>query len=375
MILNKVFNSYKIRYKDITRLLSSEGITIDKGSKINVYINLDSVIRDLCKSNVEKELRSSRDRKDLTFCLMSNILNLISHYRDYFTKSGIYSRVIIYTTLPFNRLRLKSFYIKNYKKNLFNKINSSDAYMVRTLFEEAIPTCKTICEFIEDCHIVTTNHFDSSLIPYICERNHTESESHSFIVTKDKYDFQYANHNSIILRPKKDNHYIVHKDNLMDVLKNDHRVTNKNTVDSTFLPFIFSILGDESRNLPKIKRVGLSAIINMLIEAQEYGVIGKENMSIYILAKTLNNEYKEVVLGNYSSIDLYSQYGFLNKSDIHDITSQLVNRFDNMSLQILNDNYFCDHPINIMELVNASIDYKNHGFSTHQTSVFKMKKG
>ena len=355
-----LFNSFKIKYTILNELLKDEDFFKKPCNTLNLFINLDSVFKNLCTKNIDEGIRSN-DTRNLSLEMISDILNLGGHYKNYFSKLGINIELIFYAGYPYNKNKYKNLtFNKFYRKNFNDKINSVDNIMIKNIFEESLKLAKIISEYIDKVYIITSDIIEPSLIPHIYNTKISTESHYNLLITKDKYDYQYINKNYTILRPKRNSEdYVINSNNFLDVLKKENKITNSKIIDNDFYPFILSLLGESNRNIDKIKHVGLSSIINMINSGIKKGMINKSSNSIYVLLNLIKDEYRTQVLNNFFMVDLDSQLSNLNMHDIYTITSQKIDKFDNKSLKEINDKYFKNYPIYLMDLVTGEIDKKS----------------
>jgi len=240
-----------------------------------------------------------------------------------------------------------------YRKDYEHKFTKDPKCMVLSnSLESVIPFVKIILEYVEGVYFIESGLIEPSVIPHIIAKD-TPKNTINFILSTDRYDYQYTQQGFYILRPKKLESYIVSKDNAIDVMKLEDKLTTDVQVGSNFIPFILSLLGDKSRNIEKIKKVGLAAILKMLNKAIGENIIGKETSNISILSEIMKEEFKAQALSNYYCIDVETQFQMLNMKDLYFITEQLVDKFDNVALKNINDTYFQSYPIYLMELLSS----------------------
>lgn len=350
--MDTIFNMFKIRYTKLDELISKNCKELTYGSKVNVFINLEPVFRKLINSDVDNYLKVKTDEKIVE--LISNIINLIAHYRLFFTKNKLYSRVYIYMGFPFNSIYFNRKIIPEYRKNYQHKFTKDSKSMVLgNIIENSLPLLKIILEYIEGVYFIESGQVEPSLIPLIINEESNKGDV-NFLITADRYEYQYVIKDFYILRPKQEDSYLINKNNVIDIMKLEEKIINDKTVDYKLIPFILSILGDKYRNLDKIKRVGLSTIIKLINEAIRNGVITENVDSINMLLNLVKDEYRGKLLSNFYCIDLVTQYNFLGYMDVFNITSQLVDKFDNVSLKKINDKYFTGYPIMLMEICEAN---------------------
>ena len=346
-----IFNLFKIKFRKLDELIEKHCSNIDCKSQFNIFINLDPIINKLSSSKIDEYLKVKKDR---SFEFISNIINLAAHYRLFFTKNKVYSKVYIYMGTPSITSYKNHVILPNYR-SYYNHKYSKDPnnFILNSTMSEIIPFTKIILEYVEGVYLIQSEHIESSLVPHIITKSN-DTNSNNFIVTTDRYDYQYTCKDFYIIRPKRDESYIITKESLINEFKLENKITNELQIDYMFYPFILSILGDKYRSIEKIKRIGLSTIIKMMCKAIDIRIIGKNVYNINILSNLIKDEYKELLIQNYNCTDLDSQLQLLNIKDLYTITSQILDKFDNVSLRKLNDQYFINNPLMLMELVSAT---------------------
>lgn len=350
--MDAIFNLFKIRYPIMDTLIMKHCKEIGPNSKINLFINIEPIIRKLSTSNVDEYLKVKTEEK--SYELISNIVNLAAHYRMFFSKNKLYSNVYMYVGYPFGSMYKSRAINPNYRKTYEHKFTKDPKSMVLSnSLEQVIPFVKIILEYIEGVYFIESGPTEPSAIPQVI-LNHKPTNAINFILTTDRYEYQYTNKDFYILRPKKLDSYIVSKNNVIETMKLEDKIVNETTVGPNFVPFIISILGDRYRDIKKIKSIGLSTIISLLNLAIQENIIGKDVSNISILSDTVKEEYRAQVLSNFYTVDIDTQIQSMNMKDTYHITDQLVDKFDNVSLKNINDQYFREYPIYLLELLSAA---------------------
>ena len=349
--MEPVFNLFKVKFSKLDSLLENECPELYPGAKVNVFINFEMVLRKLRAKNIEEYLRTKNE--DRVFEMISCIVNLISHYRLFFSKNKLYTNVYVYVNHPFDAYYKNRVINPDYRKHYEHRFTGdANTYTLNKTLETSIPFVKIILDYIENVYFIQSHAVESSLVPLIINEQPNDAVA-NFIISNDRYDYQYALKGYRIIRPKKDESYLVTKNNLLHILKMEERVGSKIDVPMTLYPFILSLLGDKERNIDKIRGVGLSSLLTLLEKAIKDKLITPEMYNINLLSMVINEEYRKMLLNNFYCIDLDTQRSLFNTMDIHAITDQLVNKFDNVSLKILNDKYFTLYPLQLLELTSA----------------------
>lgn len=348
------FNLYKIRFVLLDELLNN--VEIDLTKEANIYINLEPIIRKTTV-NMDQELRIKNKERVLEF--ISCVINLAAHYRLYFSRKKVFSKVYLYLGYPFNINYINNDLYPNYRNNYSNTFMSNESVGMKNILQEGLPLLKIICEFIDGVYFIESGNIEPSLIPLIINEEIDNSKNcNNFIVTTDKYEYQYSLKDFYILRPKQKNSYILYSRNIMEQMMIEEKMIPNSELNQNIIPFILSILGSEYRSIPKLKGLGFKSIIKAINKGIDLGLISDKVNNIFILSKIIKEDFHETLFLNYLLTDLDSQYKKIKDIDKYNIIYQLKDKFDNKGLKEMNDEYFASYPLNIMEIM-SSCKYKN----------------
>ena len=346
------FNLFKIKYVKLFELLREDpDINIGSDDTVNIFINLEPIFTKLCNPKVVEYVKSMGSNAQLEF--ISCVVNLAAHYKWFFTKYKINSRVYLYfpslLTSDFKNKNFNAEY-RMYYKHKFNK--SGDTGPIYTMIVNSIPFVQLILEYIEGVYIIDSNDVENSVIPYVIANQtvDTNETQHNFIVSTSLYDFQYVNYGYSILVPKQDESELINKSNAMQFIYKINKVLTKDIIPTGFIPFILSIVGSKNRNIYNIKGIGLKSAIKLVHAALHQGLISSGMTNINLLIEIIKPGWRNPVLNNYYCTDISFQYSLLTYTDIHAIMSQLHDRFDNVALKRINDMYFKEFPLQIIEI-------------------------
>lgn len=344
-----IFNLHKIKYKKLDEIITEGCKEINPDSKVNLFINLDNIFIRLADSNIESRLQLTEERK--CFGLISNIINIAAHYRKFFSNNGLYSRVYLYSSFPFNsnykNLKYNSEY-RSFYNNKFTK-NPSNFILYKTI-KDNFEICKLFLDYIEGVYLIQSESIENSLIPLVITDEKKDGFI-NFIVTDDVYDYQYVNKGFYILKPRKEESILINRENLWDSLLKEE---SKYKLNTGVYPFVHSVLGDKIRSLDKVKGIGLKTILKVIDTSIKKNIIGESTTNISLLINLINEKFVDQVLSNYSCISLDAQKSNLTILDTMSIMNQLVDKFDNMGLQEINNRYFKEHPISLIEILDAT---------------------
>ena len=339
------FNMFKIKYSKLDELLNE--FTFEKGEEIFIYINIESILKKLSSTIADKENIINTDKRNLV--LTSCIFNLVSHYRYYFHKKSICSRIFIYGPESIDVNYLNREYNKDYRMKAVI-MNTDETSSIAKTYEESVKMIKTILNYIEGVYFITSGIIEPSVVPLIISKYFRTEGNKNFLITDDRYDYQYIKEYFIILKPRLDKSQLIDAVNVMDILKAKTKCNNIHNPDINFLPFIISVLGDKYRNIDKIKGLGISRIYSMISEGLKENIITEDINNINSLACLIKEEFQNDFLINYMTTSIFEQYKKISDVEEKYILNQILDKHDGGYLKIVNENHFYEYPLNIIEI-------------------------
>lgn len=350
------FNMYKIKFEILNKFISNSNIDLSKDNYL--YINLEPLLRRIIHANIDNELRIKKNERILEF--ISYVFNLASHYRLYFASKKVYCKVYIFMGYPFDVNYINNDVKPDYRYNYQEMFKSNVNIGLRNIIEDSLSLLKTILEYIDGVYLIESGNIEPSLIPMIIDSQNENKSKNNFIVSTDRYDYQYCLKDYYVLRPKQKNSYILYKGNIIDMMSIEEKMLpGEYDINYNIIPFMLSIMGNELRSLNKIKGMGFKTIIKGIQKGKDIGLISDKVNNIFILSKILKDSVQEQVFQNYICTDLDTQYKKIKEVEKHNIIIQLKDKFDNKELKELNDEYFVYQPLNLLEILSCC-KYKNN---------------
>ena len=348
-VLDLYFNMFKIKYSKLDELLVN--IPFDKGEEIIIFINLESILKKITSTITDREnmLVSSKRNIILTSC----VFNLIAHYRYYFYKKSICSRIYVYGPESIDMNYLNREYNKDYRTHMM-LLNTEQTTSIGKTYEDSIKMIKTMLNYVEGVNFITSGIIEPSVIPLIITNYLKTDNKKNFIITDDRYDYQYIKDYFMILKPRMEKSIVIDHGNIMEVLKERTKCNNIPNPEINFLPFIISILGDKYRNIDKIKGMGISRIFKEIDKGLKNNLVTNDINNINSLSCLINETYHNDFLINYMTTSIYEQYKKLSDVELKYITNQIIDKYDGGYMKVVNNEYFIDNPLNIIE-INSGI--------------------
>ena len=313
------FNMFKIKYLKLDELL--EEFTFIKGEEVFIYINLESILKKITSSITDKEniIQSSKRNIILTSC----VFNLIAHYRYYFHKRSVCSRIFVYGPESIDVDYLNREYNKDYRTKLM-LINTKETSSIGKTYEDSLKMIKTILKYVEGVNFITSGIIEPSVVPLVIYKELNLQNNKNFLITDDKYEYQYIKEDFTILKPRQDKSLVIDEDNIMDIIKEKTKCNNIPNPDINFLPFIISILGDKYRNIDKIKGMGVAKIYTEINKGLQYNIVTNDVNNINSLTCLIKEEFQNDFMINYMTSSIYEQIKKMSDVEIKYIGSEMI---------------------------------------------------
>lgn len=339
------FNMFKIRYLLMDDLLKD--IEFTDGEEINIFINIENVLKKITSTIEDRENMITGPKRNLL--LTSCVFNLIAHYRNYFNKRKVCSKVYLYGPENEEVEYINKIYNSDFRSNL-PLLNRDKTTSIGNTYKNSIKMMKTILSYVEGVYFITTGIIEPSVLPLIIINDVDTRNKKNFMISDDRYEYQYTQQNFYILKPRLEKSVLIDKNNVMDVIKYKTKCNNIENPDINFLPFIISILGDQYRSIEKIKRMGVSSLFKMINNGIENNLINNTVSNINSLLQIIEKKNHNEATINYLTTNINEQYKRLNQSDIGYIKSQIFDKYDSGYLNELNEEYFIEFPLNVIEI-------------------------
>ena len=379
-IIDPIFNLHKIKFD----YLDKWGLVNPSITRANVYINLDNVFKMLINPRVNNFIQASASVdsdtdgyfKQVSRNIVANTINLGQHYRLWLAKHSMESRIVLFWNNPMDSNYINANYIPTYRRDYQDRYHPSmeNAHIVSAI-KDAMEFCKSCIQYVNEVYLVTSDTIEGSLIPYLLEQEVYQKDgikTRNILISSSSYDFSYTDYGFVVLVPpmRKKDPYFVTSQNVMEVLKNRAKVSSVISAPSNFVEFLIALLGDHDRNIPSISGVGIVTILKILTQAISEGFITEDTKDIQMLSDILKSDYKEIFQRNYHCTNLEYQYKDLTPLDIHKVVSQLVDNYDEATLNEMNEKYFKLSPIELIRPKSEQVLYDRNPY----TSIFSGRK-
>lgn len=370
-IVDSYANSFKVRYVYLDKLFNGKLNETDKSGKqivktANIYISFESLYNSIRNTNVENFIKvaNKKELNELYRCMISNFINIIAHYRKYFSRNKIKTNIFLYyNTIPEHRVEYNNTaLVPGYRQHFFHSLTNLDRLTINGIIHESISFMKIITEYIENVYMVSTDSVESSLVPMIVNMENKHPANINIIISKDDYDLQYVNYNFLMITKFKNDPVLITKKNVVKYMCFKKKYEPKRIVNPLLVPFIVSCDGNRKRSIKGIKGIGFIRIYKSLEKLYEAGFLNdddEDTFSINNIAHVINQsnynflnreDIANQVVRNFRAVDLEYQYDVLSDVQREKIFDQLTDKTDPGTLMDINDRYFSDYPLMLMEL-------------------------
>ena len=343
----------KIRYADYDESLRMKNFLVPE-DKVNVFISVESILNHFSKiPDLENKIILERDFETI---IVSNLINLIAHYKRFFTSNGLDTRVYLYMTAIDSLRFSQSKYNDDYRSYYLVKWNENPKFVQLSdlLKKSILPTVKTYIEFIPGAYFIDAKDIEGSLVPLIIANS--EPERKNMIITADVYDMQYSFIKNFVT------HYLYRgwktsfnastvSDYLRLILRKDAKDIDdemkKIFVRYPFFISLISVLGNKPRSIDPIAGIKTSSLFKLITDGIAKQTINDDSESPILLSEIFqsNEERKEEFVHNFCCSSLKIGYDELTKTDIKSILNQRMDRIDINSLVELNRTVFSKYPL------------------------------
>lgn len=344
-----------LKWDMMNRLVHTNPINLQLGDDLNVFINLETVLRNL---TMQRDIQSmiSFYKQKLVIELESSILNLMAMYRMYFNKEKCNVKLYFYVTCLNGDKQQMEVYNKYYRSFYHNKYMKNPQFrqMGELLNTVVIPEVELILSYVPGCYLLKSETFDSSIIPYIVS---TFSGSKNVIITGDVFDTLYLfNPNFMTIYIKRRYQYFNVVSDIdsavQSIVKDESPFDLTVFYSEMYYRLLLAIKGSKIRNIKSAKGFGYGKFMNILKKGIDDGIVLKDFESLDSIIQLFPEQYRESIKEAFQCTSIETQYDLLSDIDIDGIRSQITDKIDMKSLDALNNRRFLDFPINLQGLIN-----------------------
>lgn len=344
-----------LKWDMINHHLNNSVMKINPFDDINVFINLESVMKNLTlQKNTNQSI--SFHKKNVVIEMESAILNLVAHYRSFFRKDKCNVKIFLYYTdlkseLP-QQMEAYNKYYRSFYKNKY-LTNPQFRNMGNLLTDIIIPELELITSYIPGCYLIRSKGFDGSIIPLIISN---EIPGKNVIISGDIFDTQYMfNPNfTVFYVVRRFKHFNVSTDIesvVRSIIKDESPFDLTLYNSEMYFRLLLAINGSKIRNIRGTFGFGIGKLTSILQDGLKKDIVLRDYSSIDSIIGLFPEKYREDMKTAFQCTNIDTQYHMLNQSDIDNIKSQIVDKIDIESIEALNNKRFLEYPINLQSLL------------------------
>lgn len=355
--LGVCFGMMKVRYQTYDSVLTDLDY-LKPDDKINVFINIETVLKYMSMTqDLEKKIMTY---VDIDKVLVSDIINLAAHYKDFFRGNGLDTNIFLYLTdldsesddFP------ETTYIEDFRSYYITKYmgNPKFALLGSKLKDVILPEVQTICEFIPNVYLISKKGVDSGVIPAIIAQNYTDRKN--IIISGDVHDTQYGYMDNFLsqLYIRGYNTHILAStvcEYLRAITKSDNIPDDIVTLfkNPSFYKLLLCCMGDRYRSIMGISGVKLMKLVALITDAVKNKKITPDITNAMLLSDIFPDMVKGDVFHSMVAIDIHNRVSSLGDGTKKDIISKIVDKVDTISLMKLNSSVFQKYPIRLEALL------------------------
>lgn len=344
-----------LKWDMLNRNLRPNRINIQPGDNISVFINFESILRNI---SMQKNLTSlvNFHKKNIVIELEAAVLNLVAHYRMYFIKNNCIPKVYLYFTDLNPDKQQMTVYNKYYRNYYHNKYMQNPQFrdMGKLLNTLIIPEIELILSYIPNCYFIKSKTFDGSIIPLICS---TFNDDKNVIITSDVFDTLYmfnSNFATIYIKRRYQNLNVTSEidKTVQTVVKNENPFDLTIFNSELYYRLLLSIKGSKIRNIRSAKGFGYGKFMKLLKDGIQKDIVLRDFECIESVIQLFPEKYRDDIKVAFKCTSLDTQYSLLSDIDIDVIKNQIIDKADIGSIESLNNKRFLDFPINLQGLLN-----------------------
>lgn len=355
------FNAYKVRYEQLNSFIQPIRLS-QIVRNVNVFINLDDFFHNLHRPLINNEFQVCG--RDAPKQFISNVFNLIGHYRYWCIKNGLGCKVYgIYTSTT--RSFKNNIYIPDYRQRFKDINNEANAkyYFINDTIKTSLPIIPVIANYIPDIYLIDSKYLEPSIIPlYISTEVHPADWN--ILISRDSYDLQYAYRNKwTIISPKGDYSQAINQEGIWNYI-NFRENVYKNEIDLHYPYSLYiyakAVVGDKYRSIPRLRKIGWKTIfkyMDTILEENPNSTDTTLQLKLIDLLKAKQVTDK-ALNDNLNTVSIDLQIENLIEIDKTSITIQLNDVPDYENLKQLNRTQFIQYPLNLQFLCNQMSDNK-----------------
>ena len=348
-----MFHSYKFRYEFLNKEFLPARAAIGV-KRVNIYISLDDFYHRIHKPYTDLEFQTTGGA--VSKQMVSNLMNLIAHYKNWAAKEGMQPVIfLIYTT---SRTFKNTVRIPTYREHFLKIMDPANPefFNINQAINNGYTILQVLTKYVHNAYAIDSSYLEPSIVPLFLSREYP-ADMH-ILVSRDEFDFQYVCFNRwTVILPRGDASTVVNKGNLWTRIQEANSIKEEYRFHPDLFVWAKSGLGDRFRGIPKLTRTGWKTLLKYLSS------VSNNDQSEDMLALQLDKfrdfvESKKIQDTNFNHnfycTSVRQQVDAMMDYDKNIIKHQITDMEDINALQELNRTIFRDSPIELNKLLREA---------------------
>jgi len=249
-----ILNEIKIKYDHLDTLLEEKLQDIRFSNNVNVIIDLKEIYRKFFRPNM---LTVEGSKKLIIEEISSDVINIISHYRNYFYKKGKYSSFYFLYSKEECEIFKKIYpeYKKSHYEKHFDSIEDADKIAILKKVTEVL---EKIIPNIPNTIFINTSKYDEFVVAKFIVAKSNSNEI-NIVLSNDEVFTQLVDGHTFLLNIKGINTDLVDSSNAVANI-----TKSKSKLSSNMIPFILAFGGTKHYSLNNFPGIALIKAVNII---------------------------------------------------------------------------------------------------------------
>lgn len=315
----------KPKYKVISTILGED---YRPTHGLDVFLDLNSVVETTLSS--QKYLNSMMFADDVEEDMVSSILYILKHWKDYLRKFDTDTRIFMVINAfdecdMYEHSQLKSYLIPMKHKYQSDRYNQLMYY-----WKDSLKKIKNVIDYIPGCYLIQSDKCDSYVIPNLFD---TYKERNRIVVSGSSIftNYHYMENCKIIYSRYRVTGMAQLSDPIMIVQalsKIDEPVVETFAKNKVFYNLLSAIIGDKNRGMIGLTQLGITGFAETLLRAVEKRDIPENVSSLSSVLPVIKEDYHEYLKQVYPLIDIDTHSQMIPSSYVNELKAQLIDKYE-----------------------------------------------
>lgn len=316
----------KPKYRIINTVLGED---FNPGKGIDVFIDLNTLISAL--SSAQKFMRELPFSENVETDIISNVLYMVKHWKDFMKKYENYRIFLIYNSFGMTMLSEQET-LKSYLLPYVHKFENDRFKQFVYYWNESMKRVGIILKYIPNVYLLCTNRFDSFVVPNVVDDYNTNGRKRLILTGNPLMtNYTYMENTYVMYTRYRRNAPCQISDPLMivqSVTSVDDDVMTTFIKNKVFYNLMNAIVGDFDRGIIGLSQLGISTFATNLLRSVERREIPDNPKSIESVMNVIQPMYQDYIKTSYPLVDIDSHSRLIKPSQLEKLKSDMVDVID-----------------------------------------------